>query len=207
MAKIFHRVVNADGIHQLAGIHAVIGVPESFELAEGLHEFRTEHLGQQSRAGLAVAVFAAERPTEAEHHIGGAFDELAEAAQSLDGAEVEVDPRVDAALSVVAIERASIAVLVHQGGDAAQIIAQLGGRDGSVLPALEPVGLAGHGDHGAKGGVADMPDAGSLFGGTNAGHGRYRPGLGGASERLRLSLGLFGCPTAHLDQQKAGAGR
>ena len=68
-------------------------------------------------------MLAAERPAEAEHQIGGAFNELAEAAQPFNRPEVEVDARVDAALAVVAIERAAVAVLAHQGRNAAQIIA------------------------------------------------------------------------------------
>ena len=107
MAEIFDRVVDAHRIDQLAGIHAVVGIPQRLEFAEGLHQLRPEHLGQQSGARLAVAVLAAERAAEAEHDIGGAIEEFAEIAQPLFGAEVEVDAHVHAALAVVAVERAA----------------------------------------------------------------------------------------------------
>ena len=79
VAQVLDRIVDADGIDELAGVHAVVRVPEDLELAEGLHELGAEHLGQQRGAGLAVAMFAGERAAEAEHDIGGAVDELAEA--------------------------------------------------------------------------------------------------------------------------------
>ena len=82
MAEIFHGVVDADGIDELAGIHAVAGIPERLELAEGLHELGAEHFGQQGGARLAVAVLAGERAAEAEDDIGGAVDELAEVAHA-----------------------------------------------------------------------------------------------------------------------------
>ena len=48
------------------------------------HQLRAEHLGQQSRARLAVAVLAAEsEPPKLQHQIGGAVNELAELAQAL----------------------------------------------------------------------------------------------------------------------------
>ena len=91
VAQIFDRIVDTHGIDELAGIHAVVGIPDGLEFAEGLISSGPNILGKQSGAGLAVAVFAGERAAEAEHDIGGAVDELAEVAQALCGAEVEVD--------------------------------------------------------------------------------------------------------------------
>ncbi len=68
VAQVFRGIVDAHRVRQLAGIHAVVRIPEGLEFAEGLHELGPEHLGQQRRAGLAVAVLAAERPAEAENH-------------------------------------------------------------------------------------------------------------------------------------------
>ena len=75
-------------------------------------------------------------------------------AHALFGAEVEVDAGVDAALAVVAVERAAVAVLGHERGDGAQIVAELRGRNGGVFPALAAIGLAGDEDHGAERGFA-----------------------------------------------------
>ncbi len=105
MAKILNRIVDTGGIGELAGIHAIVRVPERLELAEGLDELRAEHFGQEGGARLAVAVFAGERAAEGADDIGGALDELAEFAHALRSREVEIDAGVHAALAVVAVER------------------------------------------------------------------------------------------------------
>ena len=76
-AKIFLRLIDGDRIDELAGIHFIGGIPEGFEFAEGLHQFRAEHFGQQRGAGLAVAMFAGERAAVLEDDVGGLVDELA----------------------------------------------------------------------------------------------------------------------------------
>ena len=105
-------IVDAHSIEKLAGIHAVVGIPQRLELAKCLDKLGAEHLRQQRGARLAVAMFAGERAAEGEHDVGSAIDELAEGANALGAAEVEVDAHVHAALAVVAIERAAKAVLV-----------------------------------------------------------------------------------------------
>ena len=101
--QVFYRVIDTHRVHQLAWIHAVLRIPDRLELAEGLHQLRTEHLRQQCGSGLAVAMLAAERPAKAENQIGGAVDELAEVAQSVLRSEVEVDAQMDASLAVVPV--------------------------------------------------------------------------------------------------------
>src|ERR1700678_410563 len=64
------------GVDELAGVHAIGGVEDVFEGAEGLHEVFAEHLGEERAAGLAVAVFAGERAAVSEGDVGGAVDEL-----------------------------------------------------------------------------------------------------------------------------------
>ncbi len=83
MAQVLDGVVDTHGIRKLAGIHAVVRVPERLELAEGIDELGAEHFGQQSGARLAVAVLAGERAAEGEDEIGGALDEFAEVAHAL----------------------------------------------------------------------------------------------------------------------------
>ena len=134
-------IVDAHGIGELAGIHAVVRIPERLEFAEGLDELGAEHLRQQRGARLAVAMLAGERAAEGEHDVGSAIDELAEFADAFGAAEVEIDARVHAALAVVAVERAAEAVLGHERGDGAQIVAELRGRNGGSLPSL-PSGRA-----------------------------------------------------------------
>ncbi len=83
--------------------------------------------------------------------------------QSLLGAEVEVDARVHASLPVVSVERAAIAVLGHQRGNRAQIVAQLRRRNGGVFPALLAVRFAGDKNHRAQRRVAHLPNAGGFL--------------------------------------------
>ena len=206
VAKVFDGVVDADSVDELAGIHAVVGIPESLELAEGLHEFGAEHLGQESAARLAVAVFAAERTADGKDDVCSAVEELAEVAQALLGVEVEVDAHVDAALAVVAVERTAVAVLGHECGDAAEVFAEARGRNGGVFPAFPAVGLAGDEDNGAECGLADMPDAGGFSGCADVRGGRRGPGLRGADEGFGFGACFFGGPGTHFDEEKADAG-
>ena len=207
MTQILRGVVDAHGIGELAGIHAVVGVPERLELAEGLDELGAEHFGQESGAGLAVAVFAGERAAEGTDDFGGAVDELAEVFHPIWSSEIEIDAGVHAALAVVAVERAAVAVFGHQRFDGAQIVAKLRGRNGGIVPAFPAFGLAGNKDRSAESGFADMPDGGGLSGRADAGDGRGGPGLRGAGDGFGLVAGLFGAPCAHFDEQKAAAGR
>jgi hypothetical protein len=66
------------GSISLPGIHLPIGIPERFEFAEGLHQFRAKHLRKQLAAGLTIAVLAGDGATVADHEIGGLFHKLAE---------------------------------------------------------------------------------------------------------------------------------
>jgi len=205
VAEVFKGVVDADGVNELAGVHAVVRIPEDLEVAEGLHERGAEHLGQESGAGLAVAVLAREGAAEAEDDIRSAVNELAEAAEALDGAEVKVDAGVYAALAVVAIEWTAIAVFGHEGGDGAEVVAELVGGNGGVFPAFIAVRLAGDKDHSTEGGVADTPDGDGLLGSADADDGSDGPGLAGAGEAFGLGAGIFCGPCAHLDEQEADA--
>src|SRR5581483_8018950 len=112
------------------GVHAVLGIPESLEFAEGLHDFSAEHFGEQGAARLAVAMFTGERAAEGDDDVCGAIDELAEFADTGRGFEVEVDAHVDTALAEVAVEGAAVAVFAHEGVDLAQVDAELRGRNG-----------------------------------------------------------------------------
>ena len=207
MAEIFCGIVDAHRVRELAGIHAVVGIPETLELAEGLDELGAEHVGQQSRARLAVAVLAGERSAEGNHHVSGAIDKLAEFFYSFWSREVEVNTGVHAALAVVAVERAAEAVLGHELSDGAQIVAELRGRNGGVFPSLAAIGLAGHENHGAERGLAHMPNGSCFLGRADVRHRRGGPGLRGAGDGFGLGLRFFLGPRAHFDEQKTDSVR
>ena len=205
--KILHRIVDTHGVDQLAGIHAVVRIPQRLELAEGLHQLRAEHLGQQHRARLPVAVLATERSAEMDDEVGGAFNKLAELSYPLWAREIEVDAHVHAALAVVAIERAAIAEFVHQFGERAQVVAEFGGRNGRILPALPAVRLAGHKNHRAQRRFAHVPHAGRFLRRADVRRRRIGPRLRRARKHFGLGARLLGGPCAHLDQQEANSGR
>ena len=115
LAQVLDGVVDADGVGELAGIHAVRWVPDGLEFLKGVDQLGTEHLGQQGGAGLAVAVLAGERAAKAEDEISGAVEERAEVAHTSLRAEVEVDAHVDAALAIVSVERAVVTELSQKG--------------------------------------------------------------------------------------------
>ncbi len=71
-AEVF---VNLVGVDELVGVHAVGGIEDALELAEGLHEVFAEHFGVEGGAGLAVAVFSGERASVGEGDVGGLIDE------------------------------------------------------------------------------------------------------------------------------------
>ena len=183
VAKVFERIVDAHRIEELAGIHAVVRIPERLEFAEGLHELGAEHFGQQRGARLAVAVLAGERAAKARTRSAARSMNSRKMRMPCCAAEIEIDAHVDAALAVVAVERAAIAVLGHELGDGAKICAQLLGGNGSILPTFPAVGLAGHKDHGTERGFAHMPHRLSLVGAR-----RYVPRAAKATTATRAPV-------------------
>jgi hypothetical protein len=119
-AEVFVGLV---GVDELAGVHAVGGIEDALEGAEGFDQVFTEHLGEERAAGLAVAVFAGEGAAVGEGDVGGAVDELAEFENAGGGFEVEVEAHVDAALAEVAVHGGGVVVLVDEGVDGAEVAA------------------------------------------------------------------------------------
>ena len=152
-------------------------------------------------------MLAAERPAQAENQIRCAVDEFAEAPHALHGVEVEVDPQVDTALAVVAVERAAIAVLGHESRELAQVIAQPRGRNAGIVPALKSLRFARNKSRRAQGRFTHTPHGRCVFGRINARRRRLCPALRGMSEGFSLGMSLSRVPCAHLHQQKPSAGR
>ena len=206
-AEVLNGIVNPHRIDELAGIHAVVRIPQRLELAEGPHQLRAEHLGQQRRARLAVAVLATERSAKTNDNVGGAVDEFAELLIPFAVEEIEVDAHVHAALAVVAVERAAVTEFVHQLGERAQIVAELCRRHGRILPAFPAVRLAGHKHHRAQRRLAHVPNAGRFLRRADVGGWRIGPRLRCARDLFGFGARFFRGPRAHLDQQEAHPGR
>jgi len=148
----------------LPGVHLPVGFPDRLELAEGLDELLAEHLRQQLGARLPVAVLSGQRAAEAEHEVGRLVEEAPVGLDPVRGLEVEVPARVDAALAVVAVERALVAVLAGELAKLTQVLADALGRDCRVLPALVGIGLAGEEGGRTEPRLAHAPDVLLRFG-------------------------------------------
>src|SRR5438045_8527298 len=99
-------------VDDLAGVHLPVRVEDRLELAEGADELVAEHLRQELRARLAVAVLAGERAAELEHEVARVLEPAPELRDAGLRNEVEVPAGVDAALAVVAVERGLVAVVM-----------------------------------------------------------------------------------------------
>lgn len=201
-------LVQAVGMDDLAGIHAVQRVPQRLELLEGAHQLRAKHFGQQLGARLPVAVLAGERSAVGEHQVGGTFDETAVALHPVLAFQVEVGARVHAAVAEVAVKSAAVPVAFQQVPELPQVAAQLLGRHRGVLPAFPHHRHAGDERGGTQGRLAHLPHLLFLGDVLEEVHGG-RTGL--PAERLHqpagLVLGFALGVTAELHQQPAAACR
>ena len=197
------------GVDHLVRVHLVVGVPDRLELAEGADQSGAEHLGQERRLRLAVAVLAGDRAAVADDQVARLVEELAEVLDALDGLQVEVDPGVDAALAEVAVERAVVAVLLEQLAEVAEVGADAdrGGRRNPPSPPRRP---SRRGCGRSRPGPTRGPSTGAL----------PRPRRRTASSTaalciafsrsissLGLVVGLVLALAAELDQQPAAARR
>src|SRR5581483_11593986 len=123
----------------LSGVELPVGVPERLELAEALDELVAEHLREELRTRLAVAVLAGERASERQHEVGCVLQEGAPPRDPRRAREVEVPARVHAALPEVAVERAPVPVAAGEPLERAQVVAEPLWRHRGVLPALVAV--------------------------------------------------------------------
>jgi len=121
-------------MYQLTRIHAVIRIPDRLEFYQRPHQLRAEHARQQLALGLAVAMLARKRATKTHHQIGSIHQKLAPIADTGSIRQIEIDPRVHAAVTEMPIQRSLIAVAVEQRTEIAQVIADASGIDCRILP-------------------------------------------------------------------------
>ena len=145
-------------VHHLVRVHRIAGIPDRLELAEGANQLGTEHLGQERRLGLAVAVLARDRTAIRDDQVSSLVQELAEVLDPFDRLQIEVDPGVDATLAEVAVKRAAVVVLREQLAQVAQVVPHPIGWDGRIFPALPRIFFAGNARRGTQAGFADFPE-------------------------------------------------
>src|SRR5437763_1299202 len=129
-------LIDRKGINYLPRIHFVLRIPNGLEFTESVYQFGTKHLGQHLGLGLPIPMFTGNRAAIAHDKIGGVFDECAIVANSLYRTEIEVDARMNAALTKMSIERAIVAVLFKQAAQIPQVVPHLLGRHRRILPAF-----------------------------------------------------------------------
>ncbi len=212
--------MNAVRVDDLARVHLPVGVPDRLELAEGRDELVAEHLRQELRPRLAVAVLARERAAELEDEVGRLVEEAAEGLDPLRRLEVEVPAGVDAALAVVAVERALVAVTARRASPRSRRYSpEPLGRDGRVLPALVGVGLARAGTPSRRGPPRALPRCAARRAGRRRASSRDGPACPSFS-RSRISARAFSSASSFvsppnstssqppaLGQQRAGRAR
>src|SRR5450755_14205 len=91
--------VEAIRIDELARIHLPIGIPQRFELAESLHQFRSKHLRQKFAARLPVSMLARDGAAVAHHEVGGLLHELAKFADAFSRFEIVIHARMYAGMT------------------------------------------------------------------------------------------------------------
>ena len=70
-------LVAAVSLHDFAGIHLPLRIPDGFELAKRFHQFRAKHFFQQLGARLPVAMLAGERAAVADDNVRRLSSEVA----------------------------------------------------------------------------------------------------------------------------------
>src|SRR5690242_12544082 len=153
--KVF---VNRKGIDDFVGVHLVVRIPDSLELAECLYQFGSEHFWKHFRLRLAVAVLSRNGTAVFHDEIDSLADKRAIVANSFNGAKIEIDASMNAALAEVPVERAVIAVLFEEFAQIAQIVADFVGRNSGVLPTFPCDWLSGNEGRGAKSRFANLPN-------------------------------------------------
>ena len=209
-AQLLLRLVDARIVrspHHLAWVHAIVRIPQCFELAERLHQLRAKHLRQQCAARLSVAVLAGERSAELEHDVGGAVDKFAIRLYAFHRAEVIAHTRVDAALPEVPVDGHDVSEFLHQRVEFAQIGAELCRRYGRVFPSLPELRHAGNTRNRAESRFAHAPHALRLLPIHTFGLWRHRPVSGGCDEALRLGAGIVIAISTKLNKQEPAASR
>ena len=145
-------------VDDLARVHLPVRVPDRLELAERLDQLaRTSSAAARPCDWPSPCSPESEPPCETTRSAASSRKER-NARMPGSRLQVEVRARVDAALAVVAVERALVAVLAGELAEVAQVVAEPLRRDGRVLPALLRVGLAGDERGRAETRLAHLPD-------------------------------------------------
>src|SRR5204863_2431061 len=151
-------VVNPVRIDDFARIHLSVGIPDALELPKRVHQFGTEHLRQELRPGLTVAVLARERTADRQNQIRRLYHERLVLVNTRPGFEVEIDSRVHAPLAEESIQGSRISVAYEQPPQVAQVATEVCRRYRRVFPPFPGDRFSRHACRRAETGLADPPD-------------------------------------------------
>ncbi|SIA61266.1 Uncharacterised protein [Mycobacteroides abscessus subsp. abscessus] len=117
------------GVEEVVRVEDVLDAGEQVEHLGGVHE------PQELAAGAAVAVFAGDGAAVGGADAGRGLQERARVGDALRGVERHGEAHVHAAVAEVPVQEAVDVELLHEGGEVAQVRAEVLGRDGRVLEA------------------------------------------------------------------------
>src|SRR6185312_2071418 len=135
MVRSFAQVlVRTVRIHDLAGVHLPVRIPDPLELPESFYELGPEHLPEQARTRLAITMFTRQRPAVRDHQVGRLLQELHEVKDVAASREIEIDAAVKTAIAELAIQRGIITKAAEQLAKLAQVRAHVVRRYCRIFP-------------------------------------------------------------------------
>ena len=117
------------GVEEVTGVEDVLDAGEQVEHLGGVHE------AQELAAGAPVAVFAGDGAAVGRADAGRGLQERARVCHAFGGFERHGEAHVYAAVTEVPVQEPVDVELLHEGGEVAQVRAEVLGWDGCVLEA------------------------------------------------------------------------
>ena len=126
-------LVHGGGEHP--GVEEVVRVEDVLDACEQVEHLGGVHEAQEFAAGASVAVLAGDGAAVGGADAGRGLQEGARVGDALGGFERHGEAHVHAAVAEVPVQEAVDVELLHEGGEVAQVRAEVLGRDGRVLEA------------------------------------------------------------------------
>ena len=117
------------GVEEVTGVEDVLDAGEQVEHLGGVHE------AQELAAGAPVAVLAGDGAAVGRADAGRGLQERARVGDAFGGFERHGEAHVHAAVAEVPVQEAVDVELLHEGGEVAQVRAEVVGWDGRILEA------------------------------------------------------------------------
>ena len=126
-------LVHGGGEHP--GVEEVVGVEDVLDAREQVEHLGGVHEAQEFSAGASVAVLAGDGAAVGGADAGRGLEERARVGDAFRGLERHGEAHVHAAVAEVPVQEAVDVVLLHEGGEVAQVGTEVLGWNGRVLEA------------------------------------------------------------------------